>query len=771
MVHIAIYSSRDNRAPAAADAVGLPWRPIVVSLLTLLLPFCLPATAADSARILIINAWDDTMPAAVRATTAIRNRLAESSLKNAEIYYDTLDLSRFPSRVHEQRMTRLLSEKYAETHPDIMIALGRAALEFLVKHRDTFASGVPIIVCYWAGATPASVASLSNVTGVFSEFNWSRTFALAARLQPRAREVAIVSETPVSVWEQEARRQLAPDLAPYKVRYLAGLPYDTLLDEVARLPRDTIVLTLPIFKDGDGVSRIPARVAADVARASSAPTYAPIDTFLGTGIVGGYMDTFEGSGSATAELVIEVLRRKDATVLPPPITTPHNFAVDARQLQRWGLSENNLPTGTKLMFKAPTLWEQYRTLVLMTVGAFAVLVACLFALSVQVLKRRRAEATLEASEERMRFAAASTDTGLWQYDVTSRQLWATEHCRSMFGLNADSLLTPEALLDAVHSDDRALALAAIQAAAPAGETAERSEFRVVDPDGQLRWYLVTASTELDKDGEPVQVNGVFRDVTRRKKAEQEAEQMEEALRATRGELARASRQTTIGAMAASIAHEINQPLSALVTNGGIGLRLLAKTESDLDEVREVLKRIIDDGHRASHIIASIRAMFRKDQRENSPVSIRDLVGEVLALVRHELEGQRVSQRVELHPELPPVVADRLQLQQVLLNLIMNAVEAMSSAEDRERSLLVKSELYEAGDVLISIEDSGPGIDPDNMDRIFDAFFTTKSHGMGLGLSICQSIVESHGGRLWASARSPHGSIFYVQLPSRISDDK
>ena len=361
---------------------------------------------------------------------------------------------------------------------------------------------------------------------------------------------------------------------------------------MARLPRDTIVLILPIFEDGDGVSRIPARAAADVARASSAPTYAPIDTFLGTGVVGGYMDMFEASGSAAAELAMEVLGRKDATVLPPPITTPHNFVVDARQLQRWGLSQNSLPVGTKLMFKEPTLWARYRNLVLATVGVFALLVACLVALSLQVLKRRRAEATLEASEERMKLTAAATDTGLWQYDVPSGHFWATEHCWSMFGLKADSSLAPEALLGAVHPDDRAMAIEAMRGAAHPGEAAGRDEYRIVHPSGQLRWYLATASTEFGKNGEPVRVSGVFRDVTARKKAEQEAKQLEDALRAARRELAQVSRQTTVGAMAASIAHEVNQPLSALVTNGGIGLRLLAKADSDLDEVREVLRRII-----------------------------------------------------------------------------------------------------------------------------------------------------------------------------------
>src|SRR5215469_7613677 len=173
----------------------------------------------------------------------------------------------------------------------------------------------------------------------------------------------------------------------------------------------------------------------------------------------------------------------------------------------------------------------------------------LILLAALVEERRRAEQSLKQSEARMAFAAASTDTGLWQYDVSTRHLWATEHCRSMFGLDADSLLTPEAFLGAVHPDDRATAIATISTGAPAGETAGQSEFRVVHPNGHLRWYLATASTALDKNGRPIRVSGIFSDITSRRNAEQEAEQLEDALRATRTELARVSRQTTIGAMA------------------------------------------------------------------------------------------------------------------------------------------------------------------------------------------------------------------------------
>jgi signal transduction histidine kinase len=231
---------------------------------------------------------------------------------------------------------------------------------------------------------------------------------------------------------------------------------------------------------------------------------------------------------------------------------------------------------------------------------------------------------------------------------------------------------------------------------------------------------------------------------------------------------RSNRLMNLEAMAASIAHEVNQPLSALITNGGIGLMLLGKPGLDRDEMRNVLKRIVDDGHRAGDIISSVRAMFRRGNRERRPASIRDLVYGVLALLRGELKNHGVVVRVELREELPRVVADRVQLQQVLVNLVMNAIEAMSSVENGERSLSVRADGQGSGGVVIMVEDSGPGIDPGDMERIFDAFFTTKPHGTGLGLSICRSMIESHGGRLWAANRIPRGSIFYVRLPSGAS---
>jgi signal transduction histidine kinase len=223
--------------------------------------------------------------------------------------------------------------------------------------------------------------------------------------------------------------------------------------------------------------------------------------------------------------------------------------------------------------------------------------------------------------------------------------------------------------------------------------------------------------------------------------------------------------TTMGQMAASIAHELNQPLAAIATNGSAGLRFLANTTPDLDEVREALKCIVSDGHRASQLIGTIRSTFKKDGQKKAPVDVNQLIQEVLGLMRHELQNQRVSLQSELEAQPIQVLGDRVQLQQVIINLITNAIDAMGSVTEHPRVLRVRSETNKSDAVVVTIEDSGAGIDPKSTDRIFDTFYTTKSHGMGIGLAICRSIIEAHGGRISASPGNPHGAVFQVVLPA------
>ena len=238
---------------------------------------------------------------------------------------------------------------------------------------------------------------------------------------------------------------------------------------------------------------------------------------------------------------------------------------------------------------------------------------------------------------------------------------------------------------------------------------------------------------------------------------------EDALRVAQSELGRVARLTTAGAMAATIAHEINQPLAAIVANGGAGLRWLDRPDPNLEEARSAFGRVVKDGHRAAQIITSIRAMFKKDSGAKSPVAMNELVCDVVSTSLGELKSRQVSLSLQLLDNLPSVRADRVQLQQVLLNLITNAIDSMASVTDRPHMLSVRSENLEDY-ILISVQDSGTGINPEHTERLFDAFFTTKSNGIGLGLSICRSIVESHGGRMSVFSAHPHGSVFQVMLP-------
>ncbi len=249
----------------------------------------------------------------------------------------------------------------------------------------------------------------------------------------------------------------------------------------------------------------------------------------------------------------------------------------------------------------------------------------------------------------------------------------------------------------------------------------------------------------------------------------EAQERVRIWNAARRELSEVSRHMTMAAMVASIAHEVSQPLAAIVLNADAGVRFLAKAKPDMDDARAALKRIVDDGQRAGAVLDGIRSMFRNDHGIKSAVNVNDIIGEVLAVVRGELVDHRVSLRSELSDRLPTILAARTQLQQVLLNLVMNAIEAMSSV-NRERVLIVKSEIGDSGVVLITVEDTGIGIDPNHVDRIFEVFFTTKAQGMGMGLSICRSIVESHAGLLSVSPRRPNGSSFCVKLPTTAPDN-
>jgi PAS domain S-box-containing protein len=382
----------------------------------------------------------------------------------------------------------------------------------------------------------------------------------------------------------------------------------------------------------------------------------------------------------------------------------------------------------------------------------------------EIADRKHAEEDLRSSEEKHRVIVEAAHDVVVSMDEKGAILLANPATRRIFGYDPVeivgkpmTMLMPE-MMRKLHENGFRRYLA----------TGKRHlnwqgvEVTAQRKDGQ-EFPVEVSFGELTSDGHKV-FTGFIRDISERKQAEDRLRASERNLQMTQAELARVSRLTTMGELAASIAHEVNQPLTAVINNGSACLRLLANNNLEPEVLRRALEGIIADGTRASTVLARIRAFIKKEPAEKSELDINEVIQEVLVLAGRELYENQVLPDHQLKTDLPSVLADRVQLQQVLLNLIMNGIEAMAAVIGRPRLLGVQSRIDESGDVLVAVSDSGTGFGLE-LDRVFNPFFTTKANGMGMGLSISRSLVESHGGRLWAAPNSPHGAVFSFTLPA------
>jgi len=373
-----------------------------------------------------------------------------------------------------------------------------------------------------------------------------------------------------------------------------------------------------------------------------------------------------------------------------------------------------------------------------------------------VTDRKETELALRDSEQRFRDYAEIASDWLWETDTEhrfthfSRSSSSLGHAREFVGMRRWDL--------AADGDEEPEKWRAHIATMEAHEPFRGFRYRGVRPDGSPIYVAVSGKPVFDLDEKFFGYRGIATDLT----AEVRGAQAEQALREAQVELAHVARVTTLGELTASIAHEVNQPLGAIVTNAGASLRLLDAQVPDVGEAREGLKAIINDANRAAEVIGRIRALTKKVPFQKQQLDLNELIREVAALTRAERDRNRVELRIQLDADLPPIEADRIELQQLLLNLIVNAIEAMS--DTRTRELLIVSTTSDAKNVRVSVCDSGRGLDPAATDRIFQAFYTTKAGGMGMGLAICRSIIERLGGQLSARANEPCGTIFEFGIP-------
>ena len=373
----------------------------------------------------------------------------------------------------------------------------------------------------------------------------------------------------------------------------------------------------------------------------------------------------------------------------------------------------------------------------------------------QGIQRAQSEADLRRSEAFLAEAQRLSSTGFFAWRMDTDEVTLSEELRRIFELDPTLAPTVEQLFALIHPEDIPM-LAEKRARIRADHGPYEHDLRLRMRDGGVKYLRAFGHVIRRQDGR-LEFLGATQDVTQRRLAEQ-------ALDRARSELTRVARVTSLGALAASIAHEVNQPLSGIITNAGTCVRMLDADPPNIDGARETARRTIRDGNRASEVIARLRALFGKKDTSTESVNLNDAAREVIALSLCELQRNRVTLRAELADELPSVTGDHVQLQQVILNLFLNASDAMSGVDDRPRQLVIRTERDDGNRVRLSVQDAGVGLDPQSLDRLFEPFYTTKSGGMGIGLSVSRSIIESHHGRLWAAPNDGPGATFSFSIP-------
>lgn len=417
-------------------------------------------------------------------------------------------------------------------------------------------------------------------------------------------------------------------------------------------------------------------------------------------------------------------------------------------------------TGIALSLDPPRLptvaWPRGETVLLLIALCLASILSLL--LLMQAFRLHRTKRLLRLGERTVNFAAASAGLGLWRWNSTTRNLWASDSCRKMMSLDDPADRTVAGLFRMVHPEDRAGLDQIVREAIDAGVSFD-TEFRVIDQAGELRWMRGLGHPATADAMGPAGMIGLIADITDRRRAEID-------LAEHRTMLLHLMRLNLLGELSGALAHELKQPLTAIMSNAQAAQRILQRQPFDLAEMQAILDDIVTDDRRASEIIRRLRSLLRKGPADRQAIDLNELLDETLSLANSGLLEHRVRTVVRTAPDLPFVLGDRIQIQQVLLNLIMNGCEAMDAVTAERRMLILHTSQIGGLTVRMSISDRGPGIAEELKNRLFEPFFTTKANGLGLGLPICRSIISAHGGKLWMENDHEGGAVFHIALPAQ-----
>jgi PAS domain S-box-containing protein len=825
----------------------------------------------EQKRVLVLSEFRPDTDSNIQRQNILRDTLNEALKGSVDYYEEFIDAPAFSEEDHQLALRDFLRRKYGRTTPDVLIVVGRTALEFVRTYGVDLFPDVPV-VSLGTDRQPIELQTPGlQVTGVGRRLDPEGTLDFILRLQPNTTDVFVVAGGPgASYFEALARRELRGYEGRVAFTYLIDLPFNDLLVRVANVPPRAAIMYLSGTGDGSG-PRVWGSVAlAQIVDRANAPVYGSLASQMDHGIVGGIVHDTNIAARDAAQIALRLLRGESITNIPVQDSRSVAMMANWPALRRWGLSESRLPAGTVVLRREPSLWIRYRWQAITLLSLLAAQAVTIVALFIQRTRRRaiehrntailravpdlmflqtssgvyvdyhaqntddlaalpsvflgkstadvmppflvpiferainqalsspepvvveywlrllgemrhfearmvrcdanhvlsvvrdttarkRAEQALEASHERYALATCAGGVGVWDWNLQTNDFYVDASLKATLGYDSDELGDRfEHWRDRIHPADVEGVMSRTRAHIESDTAAYEDEYRMVCKGGRIRWWLARGSVSERVGAQPVRMTGTYTDITARKQAEEE-------LHHAKAELARLHRITTLSEVSAALAHEINQPLTAIVSNATACIRLLARPSPDIGEVREALHDVIQDGKRAGDIVLQTRQVFTRHGGENTPVDVNALILDSCTLAHDRLHSAHILLRIHLTEDLPFVRGDRVGLQQVLWNLMTNAIDSMRDSPQTSRALTLTSSV-QARAVLVAIHDTGPGVSDTDVQRVFEPFYTTKPDGMGMGLSISRTIVEAHGGRLWVESSAP-GAVFCFSLPA------
>jgi len=702
------------------------------------------SSAPAPKRVVLLYAYGNGLPAYQKATPAFLSLMTARGINLNDLFFEYLDLQRNHSAEYRQNLADSLRYKFAKSNADLIVAVHTEALNFLLDEGKGLFPDAPVFS--YLVVRPELIEAKNTGRRVLirpQSLDMKGTLEIALKMFSQTRRIVFVTGTAEQRLEYQAKRDFEPWRNKLEFDFTSDRSVEEILQSVASLPPQSIVIYCNVFSDKTGRTFIPRDVGKMVAKAANAPVFCLWDTLIGNGPIGGSLLSFEAEGTYAAKVVLDILDGK-IILTKPVVTLPTSktYMFDWQQLKRWNVNENILPKGSVLVNHVPTFLDQYKGFAIGVTAAFLAQTLLVIGLLFQRTRKIRAESSLrQKTEELDQFFKVSLDL-LCIANTDGYFLRLNPVAEKILGYTRDELMA-RPFFDFIHPDDllRTQEIVSVQ----------RLQHKVIHFENRYRCKDGTY-TWLDWSSVPVgkMIYAAARDITDRKESEAERIQL-------RNELAHVQRVSTISLLSSSLAHELNQPLGAILNNASTAQILISKSKGGDTEFEDILADIINDAMRAGEVIRKIRAIVKKEQTKSEQLDLNLLIQEVVELYRNVFNIEKISIVLDLQSDLIPIRRDRVQLQQVLMNLINNASEAMR--ESSSKKLTIRTTMQSPDMIIVSVSDSGTGIDEAKKNKLFEPFFTTKKDGLGMGLRICRAIIDAHGGRIWGENNPDAGATF------------